>query len=195
MGQCPSLVLLKSPPHKYKWRGYVPTATTWCEKVALARLQPLDKPVTTSPATSKELCTYPLSSPVSSIAQWSGATAGQPFSADWNMCKTIYALCVILNKLPRSNTEEMRSQLSLPPLASRRGATAILQVHRCLSRCAPVYLSTKFANKRLHPHQLLPSPHPLVELKIFILKHHVRIYTSPLLNTMEPTYVITFPMT
>lgn len=43
-----------------------------------------------------------------------------------------YALRIIMNKPPRSNTEEMRSQLSLPPLSSRREATVILQVRRCL---------------------------------------------------------------
>ena len=58
---------------------------TMCRKVSLAKLQPLDEPVTISTDRSKELCTYPLSYPILSIAQWSGATAGQPFRADWNV--------------------------------------------------------------------------------------------------------------
>ena len=78
-------------------------------------------------------------------------------SVIWGNCRTIpssrlervqnYALRVILNKPPRSNSEEMRSQLNLPPLSSRREAITILQVYRYLSRYAPVYLSVKFATR------------------------------------------------
>ena len=55
-----------------------------------------------------------------------------------------YALRVILNKPPRSNTEEMQSQLSLPSLSCRRKISTIMQVRRCLSRHAPDCLCSKF---------------------------------------------------
>ena len=58
-----------------------------------------------------------------------------------------YALRIILNKPPRSSTEEMRSQLSLPPLSCRRDISTILQVRRCLSRRAPNYLCSKFVTR------------------------------------------------
>ena len=86
-------------------------------------------------------------------------------SVVWGNCRTTlssrlehvqnYDLRVILNKPPRSNTKEMRSQLSLPPLSSRREATMILQVRRCLSRCARLH-KYQIRDKRLHPHQLPP---------------------------------------
>ena len=75
-------------------------------------------------------------------------------SVAWNNCGATltsrlervqnYALCVILNKPPRSNTEEMQSQLSLPSLSCRRKISTIMQVRRCLSRHAPDYLCSKF---------------------------------------------------
>ena len=58
-----------------------------------------------------------------------------------------YALRIILNKPPRSSTEEIRSQLSLPPLSCRRDISMILQVRRCLSRRAPNYLCSKFVTR------------------------------------------------
>ena len=87
------------------------------------------------------------------------------YSVVWNNCAATltsrlervqnYALHVILNKSPRSSTEEMRSQLSLPSLSCTREISTILQVCRCPSRRAPDSLHSK----RLHPHQ---SPlHPL----------------------------------
>ena len=55
-----------------------------------------------------------------------------------------YALRLILNKPPRSSTEEMWSQLSLHTLSCRRKISTIMQVRRCLSRHAPDYLCSKF---------------------------------------------------
>lgn len=69
---------------------------------------------------------------------------------------------------------EMQSQLSLLHLSSRMEAIAILQVRRCLSRCAPVYLSTKFAT-RDSIHTNYP---PLMKLEIFIKTPHTNLYWS-----------------
>ena len=58
-----------------------------------------------------------------------------------------YALRVILKKTSRSDTKEMRSQLSLPTLEHRRLTSTLLQGHRCLHGHAPEYLSHKFVSK------------------------------------------------
>ena len=75
-------------------------------------------------------------------------------SVAWNNCGATltsrlelvqnYALRVILNKPPRSSTEEMRSQLGLPSLSCRREISMIMQVRRCLSWHASDYLCSKF---------------------------------------------------
>ena len=58
-----------------------------------------------------------------------------------------YALHITLNKPLRSSTEEMHSQLPLPPLSCRRDISTILQVRRCLSRRVPNYLCSKFVTR------------------------------------------------
>ena len=57
-----------------------------------------------------------------------------------------HALRVILKKTSRSDTKEMRSQLSLPTLEHRRLTATLLQVHRCLHGHAPEFLSHKFVS-------------------------------------------------
>ena len=78
-------------------------------------------------------------------------------------------LHVILNKPPRSNTEEMRSQLSLPPLSSKR---KLLQYCKSAGVLADVPLCTEIPNSRQETPSA-PTPPLLVELKIFILKYHI----------------------
>ena len=55
-----------------------------------------------------------------------------------------YAMRIILSKPPRTSSEPLRKQLGLTTLKIRRQNATLLQVHRCLHRCAPLYLNNKF---------------------------------------------------
>ena len=55
-----------------------------------------------------------------------------------------YAMRIILKKPPRTSSEPLRLQLGLTSLKTRRQNATILQVQRCLHKCAPPYLTNKF---------------------------------------------------
>ena len=55
-----------------------------------------------------------------------------------------YAMRIILRKSPRTGSEPLRQQLSLTSLKTRRQIATLLQVQRCLHKCAPSYLTSKF---------------------------------------------------
>ena len=55
-----------------------------------------------------------------------------------------YAMRVILNQPPRMRSASLRDQLHWTTLRQRRHNQTLCQVHRCLLRQAPVYLTSKF---------------------------------------------------
>ena len=55
-----------------------------------------------------------------------------------------YAMRIILRKPPRTSSEPLIKQLSLTSLKTRRQIATLLQVQRCLHKCAPSYLTSKF---------------------------------------------------
>ena len=55
-----------------------------------------------------------------------------------------YAMRVILNQPPRTRSASLRDQLHWTTLHQRRHNQMLCQVHRCLLRQAPVYLTSKF---------------------------------------------------
>ena len=57
-----------------------------------------------------------------------------------------YAMRIILNKSPHTSSAPLSQQLGLTSLKTRRRNATLLQVHRCLHKCAPPYLTNKFVS-------------------------------------------------
>ena len=55
-----------------------------------------------------------------------------------------YALRVILRKPPLTSSSDLRQTLGWMTLKSRRKNTMLCQVHHCMKKQAPTYLSSKF---------------------------------------------------
>ena len=99
-------------------------------------------------------------------------------------------LPIILNKLPRSSTEEKHSQLSLPPFSGRRDISMILQVCRCQSRRAPNYPCNKFVTR-----DSILTTYPFTcRVKDLHLKAPRTNYIGLHLSTLEPSYTMTCRM-
>ena len=55
-----------------------------------------------------------------------------------------YAVRVILRQPPRTSSEQLRQALGWTTLRRRRQNAMLRQVHQCLQKCAPPYLTSKF---------------------------------------------------